>query len=176
MAKINGLELKAAWSETCEDDSTIKICGLYLGGKKIATLLFQEKVPEAENSVQAFVRYPYSEEKLRTAIEARHGGPDYTLENLVQELVWLDTMEHEYLTHAGTRSGGMLALSFETCQVTLGIPPRLSQADEDEVLSSCQGKIEEYKKYYGELEGYRIFRDPGDFLIGEELDDAALRR
>ena len=170
MAKMYGLELKAGFVETCEDDSVMKVCGLYLGATRIATVIYIRSVPDADNSVQVFVKYPYSEKKLRKAVEELRPGQDYSLDAMLEELEWMDGMEHEFKSHLNSSNSGMLALNFEGGQVTMGIPLKFSESSEEEILSSCQKKIEEFSEEYGELKGYRIFHNTDEFQQGDPLN------
>ncbi len=177
MAKINGMELKASRTEQNEDKSSFKISSLYLGSVKVATVLFERNVPECEDSVQVFVRYPFSEEKLRQTVAALHPDQEgYSLEDLALELEWLATLEQEYLRHASSANGGMLALNLEGGQVTLGIPLRYAEASEEEILEASRKKIEEFEGYYGTLTGYLVFHSPDDFSRGDALKPEELTR
>lgn len=170
MARINGLELKAKRTEPNEDGSSMKICSLYLGSSKVATVLFEKDVPDCDNSTQVLVCHPYCEKKLRELLTKLHPEEkDYSPEKLAEELEWMISLEEEYLRHASAANGGMLALSLEGGQVTLGIPRRYALASDEEILAASQQKIQEYEDYYGTLYGYLIFHSPEDFQKGEAI-------
>ncbi len=176
MVKINGLEQRACRTVQNEDRSSVKISSLYLNGVKVATMVDERGVEGCENSIQTFVRYPFREDKLRAELARLHPEqPDYGPETLLQELEWLAGLEKEYLRNADKRNGGMLALSLEGGQVTLGIPMRLATATEEEVIASCAPMLERYERIYGTLLGYLIFHTLEDFNRGEALSPEALQ-
>jgi hypothetical protein len=178
MAKINGIEYKTLLvgeGSNAQNAPQIQFGGLYLDGKKLATVLLEKNIPDCEPSTQLFMAYGYSEKALRTALEADH-GPGYTPREMIDEIRWLEGIEKEFKRHSAQRGGGMVALVYDNSQVTMGIPAQYAQASEEEILSVLAGKIRSSEPIYGPLQKHLVFHTEEDFNLGrsftlEELEE-----
>ena len=170
MAKINGIEYKIllVGENSSGNGPQIQWGGLYVSGKKLATVLTERDIPGCEPATQLFMMYGYSEKALRAALRARH-GEDYTPDDLVSELLWLHELENEYNRHLGSANGGMVVLNFDNSQVNMGIPPRYAESSDEEILSALEGKIKSCEPHYGPLHSYLIFHSKEDFSRGEAI-------
>ncbi len=175
MAKINGIEYKTllVGENSTGNGPQIQWGGLYLSGKKIATVLAERDIPGCEPVIQLFMMYGYSEKALRAALCARH-GEDYTPDSLVSELLWLHELEKEFNRHLGSANGGMIVLNFENSQVNMGIPLRFAEASDEEILAALDQKIKTSEEYYGPFQSYLIFHTQEDFSRDEAIPQEEL--
>ncbi len=175
MAKINGIEYKIllVGENSSGNGPQIQWGGLYLSGKKIATVLSERDIPGCEPAVQLFMMYGYSEKALRAALSARQ-GKDYTPQDLVSELLLIHELEKEFNRHLGSANSGMVVLNFENSQVSLGIPHQFAEASDGEILAALEGKIKSSEPHYGPLQSYLVFHTPEDFSRGEAITQEEL--
>ncbi len=170
MAKIDGIEYKVllVGENPSGVGPQIQWGGLYLSGKKLATVLLERDIPGCEPAAQLFMMYGYSEKALRAALCARH-GEDYTPSDWISSFLWIEELEKEFNRHLGSANGGMIVLKFEKSQFTMGIPLQYAEAGDEEILAALEQKIQSAQKQNGPFESYLIFRTPEDFIRGEAI-------
>lgn len=175
MASINGISLKVTKTMNNSDNSTTKVGAFFVEGKKIASFLYETNVPQYENCVQVFMMHGYSEDAFYDLVAARN-EEGFTMEDLVEELQWVQELESEFGRHLGSVNGGMVVLSFVGAKISMGIPLRLSGQPDEVIMKELKKTIEDRERTYGALEFYAIFRSHDDFNRGEPISLDELKK